>query len=130
MVRYSIKILLLTTILITACQSITCAENNKRVEILNDTGHIIESLYIAPEGNTVWGKDFAAETPFEVFQWKVIKYSPEIRYFKLKVTLDDGREFIWAGDKRIDFNGAQKLILYSGKHDALKYAVYRLLEEK
>ena len=121
----SIKTLLLATIFVAALQSVACAENSEQLEILNDTGQVIESLYIAPVGNTNWGKDFAKDSPFEVFQKKIIKYNPAIRYFKLKMILDDGREIVWEGDKKIDFARAHKIILYSGKRDALKYAIYR-----
>lgn len=121
----SIKTFLLATIFVAALQSVACAENSEQLEILNDTGQVIESLYIAPVGNTNWGKDFAKDSPFEVFQKKIIKYNPAIRYFKLKMTLDDGREIVWEGDKKIDFTRAHKIILYSGKRDALKYAIYR-----
>ena len=125
-----LKIFLLAAITVALLQSVACAENSEQVEILNDTGRVIESLFIAPVGNTNWGKDFAAETPFEVFQTKIIKYNPSIRYYKLKMTLDDGREIIWEGDKQIDFSGAKRIILYSGKHDALKYAIYRSPDKK
>ena len=46
------------------------------------------------------------------------------------MTLDDGREIVWEGDKQIDFAGAKKIILYSGKNDALKYAIYRSPDNK
>lgn len=125
MVKRFLKTFLASMILVAALQSVACAENSEQVEILNDTGRVIESLFIAPIGNISWGKDFAAEAPFEVFQRKIIKYNPAIRYYKLKLILDDGREFTWQDDKRIDFAGAKKIILYSGKRDALKYAIYR-----
>ena len=121
----SVKTLLLATVFVVALQSVACAENSEQLEILNDTGQVIESLYIAPVGNTNWGKDFAKDSPFEVFQKKIIKYNPAIRYFKLKMILDDGREIVWEGDKKIDFARAHKIILYSGKRDTLKYAIYR-----
>lgn len=126
----SVKTFLLATVIVAALQSIACAENSEQLEILNDTGQVIESLYIAPVGNTNWGKDFAKESPFEVFQKKIIKYNPAIRYFKLKMTLEDGREIIWEGDKKIDFTRAQRIILYSGKRDVLKYAIYRAPVDK
>lgn len=125
-----IKTFLLATVIVVALQSVACAENSEQLEILNDTGQVIESLYIAPVGNTNWGKDFAAVVPFEVFQKKIIKYNPAIRYFKLKMTLEDGREIIWADDKKIDFARAHKIILYRGKRDALKYAIYRVPVDK
>ena len=125
-----IKIFLLAAITVALLQSVACAENSERLEILNDTGRNINALYIAPVGNTNWGKDFAAAAPFEVFQKKILKYNPAIRYYKLKMTLDDGREIVWEGDKQIDFAGAKKIILYSGKNDALKYAIYRSPDNK
>lgn len=126
----SIKTFLLATIFVASLQSVAYAENSEQLEILNDTGQVIESLYIAPVGNTNWGKDFAKDSPFEVFQKKIIKYNPTIRYFKLKMTLEDGREIVWEGDKKIDFARAHKIILYSGKRDALKYAIYRSSVDK
>lgn len=128
--KHFFKIFLASMILVAALQSVACAKNSEQLEILNDTGQVIESLYIAPVGNTNWGKDFAKDSPFEVFQKKIIKYNPAIRYFKLKMTLDDGREIIWADDKKIDFTRAQRIILYSGKRDVLKYAIYRAPVDK
>jgi hypothetical protein len=121
----SVKTFLLATIFVAALQSIACAENSEQLEILNDTGQTIESLYIAPIGNTNWGKDFAKESPFEARQNRIIKYNPAIHYFKLKMILDNGREIIWEDDKKIDFTRAWRIVLYYGKRDVLKYAIYR-----
>lgn len=126
----SIKIFLVAMVFVVAAQVTALAANTERLEIINDTGQIIESLYITPVGNSNWGKDFAEETPFDAYQKKVIKYNPAIRYFKLKFTLWDGREIVWQDDKRLDFSRAWRLILYSGKRDEIKYTIYKLPDEK
>jgi len=125
-----IKIFLVAMVFVASAQVTALAANTERLEIINDTGQIIESLYIAPVGNSNWGKDFAEETPFDAYQKKVIKYNPAIRYFKLKFTLWDGREIVWQDDKRLDFSRAWRLILYSGKRDEIKYTIYKLPDEK
>lgn len=126
----SIKVFLLATIFIAAVQSSACAENTEELELLNDTGQFITSMFIAPVGNTNWGTDFAATAPFEARQKRILKYNPAIRYYKLKLIFDDGREIVWEGDKKIDFSRAWRMILYYGKRDVLKYAIYRSPEEK
>lgn len=125
-----LKIFLVAMVFVASAQVTALAANTERLEIINDTGQIIESLYITPAGNTNWGKDFAEETPFDAYQKKVIKYNPAIRYFKLKFTLWDGREIVWQDDKRLDFSRAWRLILYSGRRDEIKYTIYKLPDEK
>ena len=107
---------MLATVMLATLQNTACAENSEELELLNDTGQAIMSLYIAPVGNMNWGKDFAAQSPFD---------NPAVRYYKLKVILDDGREITWADNKRIDFEGAWRIVLYYGKRDVLKYVIYR-----
>lgn len=125
-----IKIFLLATVFVVAAQVTALAANTERLEIINDTGQLIESLYIAPTGNSNWGKDFAAEMPFDAYQKKILKYNPAIRYYKIKFTLWDGREVVWDGNKRLDFAGAWRLILYSGKRDEIKYTLYKMPDAK
>ena len=125
-----IKIFLLATVFVVTMQVTALAANTERLEIINDTGQLIESLYIAPTGNSHWGKDFAAETPFDAYQKKILKYNPAIRYYKIKFTLWDGREVVWDGNKRLDFAGAWRLILYSGKRDEIKYTLYKMPDAK
>lgn len=125
-----IKIFLLATVFVVAAQVTALAANTERLEIINDTGQLIESLYIAPTGNINWGKDFAAEMPFDAYQKKILKYNPAIRYFKIKFTLWDGREVVWDGNKRLDFAGAWRLIIYSGKRDEIKYTLYKMPDAK
>lgn len=125
-----IKIFLFATVFVVAAQVTVLAANTERLEIINDTGQLIESLYIAPVGNTNWGKDFAEEMPFDAYQKKILKYNPAIRYYKLKFTLWDGREVVWDGDKRLDFAGAWRLVIYSGKRDDIKYTLYKMPDSK
>lgn len=130
MLKQLLKILLASIIAVAAIQTSAFAENTERLEVINDTGQIIESLYITPNGNADWGRDFAAEYPFEAFQKKILKYNPAIRYFKVKMTLEDGREIVWADGSKIDFSRAWRMIIYSGKNDIIKYALYKLPENK
>ena len=125
-----IKIFLLATVFVASAQVTAFAANTEQLEIINDTGQLIESLYIAPAGNIDWGKDFVAEMPFDAYQKKILKFNPAIRYFKIKMTLWDGREIIWDGDNRLDFSRAWRLILYSGKRDEIKYTLYKYPDNK
>ena len=125
-----IKIFPAALVFVVMLQVTAFAANTERLEIINDTGQFIESLYIAPVGNIDWGKDFVAEAPFDAYQKKILKYNPTIRYFKVKFTLWDGREIIWDGDNRLDFSGAWRLILYSGKRDDIKYTLYKMPDAK
>ena len=125
-----IKIFLLATVFVAAAQVTTFAANTERLEIINDTGQLIESLYIAPAGNMSWGKDLVKEFPFDAYQKKILKYNPAVRYFKIKMTLWGGQEVIWEGDDKLDFSQAWRLILYSGKNDSIKYTLYKLPKEK
>ena len=125
-----IKIFLFALVFVVIVQVTAFAANTERLEIINDTGQFIESLYIAPAGNTSWGKDFAAETPFDAYEKKILKYNPAVRYYKIKFTLWGGQEVIWEGDKRLDFAGAWRLILYSGKRDEIKYTLYKHPDKK
>lgn len=130
MVKKFLKILLASMVLVVTAQSSTFAANTERLEVINDTGQIIESLYITPAGNTVWGKDFAEEYPFDTYQKKIIKYNPAVRFFKIKMTLEDGREIVWEKNGKLDFSRAWRIIFYSGKNDVIKYTIYKLPEEK
>ena len=125
-----LKIFLVAMVFVVAAQFTALAANTERLEIINDTGQLIESLYIAPTGNSHWGKDFSAEMPFDAYQKKILKYNPAIRYFKIKFTLWDGREVVWDGNNRLDFAGAWRLILYSGKRDEIKYTLYKMPDAK
>ena len=125
-----IKIFLAALVFVVSAQVTAFAANTERLEIINDTGQFIESLYITPAGNIDWGKDYAAEMPFDAYQKKIIKFNPAIRYFKIKFTLWDGREIIWEGDNQLDFSGAWRLILYSGKRDEIKYTIYKYPDNK
>ena len=125
-----IKIFLPAMVFVALMQVTVFAANTERLELINDTGQFIESLYIAPVGNADWGKDFVGEIPFDTYKKKIIMYNPGARYFKIKVTLWGGREVVWDGDERLDFSRAWRLILYSGRNDAIKYKIYKLPEEK
>ena len=125
-----IKIFLAALVFVAAAQVTAFAANTERLEIINDTGQFIESLYIAPAGNIDWGKDFAEDAPIDAYQKKILKFNPAIRYFKIKMTLWDGREIIWDGDNRLDFSRAWRLILYSGKRDEIKYTIYKYPDTK
>lgn len=125
-----IKIFLPAMVFVALMQVTVLAANTERLELINDTGQFIESLYIAPVGNADWGKDFVGEIPFDTYKKKIIMYNPGVRYFKIKVTLWGGREVVWDGDERLDFSRAWRLILYSGRNDVLKYKLYKLPEEK
>ena len=125
-----IKIFLAALVFVAASQVTAFAANTERLEIINDTGQFIESLYIAPAGNIDWGKDFAEDAPIDAYQKKILKFNPAIRYFKIKMTLWDGREIVWDGDNRLDFSRAWRLILYSGKRDEIKYTIYKYPDKK
>ena len=125
-----IKIFLPAMVFVALMQVTVLAANTERLELINDTGQFIESLYIAPVGNQSWGKNLVGDFPFDTYQKKIIKFNPTVRYFKIKVTLWGGREVVWDDNERLDFSRAWRLILYSGRNDAIKYKIYKLPEEK
>jgi len=92
MARHLLKIFLLATFIIAAAQSTTFALPEP-LEIVNETGQPIVSLYAVPIQKNGWGNDLVGSSVMNQGDRRSITYDSSFARYKIKVEFADGTSF-------------------------------------
>ena len=88
-----VKVFILTAFLIVTAQSSASAEMIEPLEIVNETGKPIVSLYFVPMQKKGWGNDFISNGVMNQGDRISTHYDADFRIYKIKVEFADGTEF-------------------------------------
>ena len=82
-----------------ACAVISaCAfAGDQDFELVNNTGVVIDKLFVSPTGAGKWGEDVLGKDQLEDDQSVEIKFHPseEAEYWDLKIVDTEGNEVVW-----------------------------------
>ncbi|MBQ7454318.1 MAG: hypothetical protein IJS69_04640 [Selenomonadaceae bacterium] len=90
MTKHLLKIFLLATFIVAAVQSTTLALSEP-LEIVNETGQPIMSLYVVPMQKKDWGNDLVGSGVMNQGDKRSITYDSEFALYKIKVEFTDGK---------------------------------------
>lgn len=90
MTKHLLKIFLLATFIVAAVQSTTLALPEP-LEIVNETGQPIMSLYVVPMQKKDWGNDLVGSGVMNQGDRRSIHYDSEFALYKIKVEFADGK---------------------------------------
>lgn len=113
-----VKVFVMAAVILTAAQVSAASENTESCEIVNGTGRTIVALECVALKNEWNNKDLLGGRVLDNGQSTRIKYSPRVRYFRLRIFFDNGKSITW---KKIDFLDAWRLTLYQGSDGKFKY---------
>jgi hypothetical protein len=88
-----VKVFILATFLIVTAQSSASAEIAEPLEIVNETGKPIISLYFVPMQKKGWGNDLVGSGVMNQGDKLSIHYDLSFHIYKIKVEFADGTEF-------------------------------------
>ena len=88
-----VKVFVLTAFLIVTAQSPVSAEITEPLEIVNETGKPIMSLYFVPIQKKGWGNDLVGSGVMNQGDKLSIHYDLSFHIYKIKVEFADGTEF-------------------------------------
>lgn len=95
MMKPFLKIFLLAAFVITSAQSPTLAAGiTEPLEIVNETGQTIISLYAVPIQKKDWGNDLVGSGVMNQGDRRSIHYNTEYAHYKIKVEFADGKSFV------------------------------------
>ena len=89
-----VKVFVLATFLVVAAQSPAFADITEPLELVNETGQPILSLYFVPMQKKDWGNDLVGSGVMNQGDRRSIYYDMSFRVYKLKVEFADGTTFI------------------------------------
>ena len=104
-----VRTFVLTAFLVAATQTSAFAANTEKIEVRNQTDNTIVAVECVAFKNKWNGKDLLGDKILYDGGTMNIRYSPNVRYFNLRITLESGQHVTW---NKIDFNGVDRLILY------------------
>ena len=84
---------MLATFLIVTAQSPAFAGITEPLEIVNETGRTILSLYVVPMQKKDWGNDLVGSGVMNQGDRRSINYDTEFTLYKVKVEFSDGTGF-------------------------------------
>ena len=87
------RIFVLAAFLVAAIQTPTFAEITEPLEIVNETGETIMSLYAVPIQKNGWGNDLVGSGVMNQSDKRSINYDAAYRIYKIKVEFADGSSF-------------------------------------
>ena len=90
MVKQLLKIFVLAAFLVAAIQTPTFAGITEPLEIVNETGKPILSLYVVPIQKKGWGNDLVGSGVMNQGDRRSINYDTEYARYKIKVEFDNG----------------------------------------
>ena len=103
MMRYFLRTLLLTAFIVAAAQSSAFAGVTEPLEIVNETGKTIISLYAVPMRKNGWGNDLVGSGVMNQGDKRSIQYDTSYARYKIKVEFaDNTRTFVWYDIDLID----------------------------
>lgn len=92
MTRQLLKIFLLAAFIVAATQSSAFALPEP-LEIVNETGQPIMSLYVVPVQKSGWGNDLVGSGVMNQGDRRAITYDSDFALYKIKVEFADGTSF-------------------------------------
>ncbi|MBR1806637.1 MAG: hypothetical protein IJ774_09685 [Selenomonadaceae bacterium] len=104
-----VRVFVLTALIVATTQTSAFAANTENIEVRNQTDNTIVAVECVAFNNKWNGKDLLGDNILYDGGTMNIRYSPNVRYFNLRITLENGSHVTW---KKIDFNGVDRLILY------------------
>lgn len=91
MIRHLLKVFLLAAFLVAAIQTSTFAGITEPLEIVNETGEPILSLYAVPIQKKGWGNDLVGSGVMNQGDRRSIHYDTEYMHYKFKIEFADGK---------------------------------------
>ena len=91
MVKQLLKIFLLAAFLVATIQAPTFAGITEPLEIVNETGKTILSLYAVPIQKKDWGNDLVGSGVLNQGDRRSIHYDTEYMHYKFKIEFADGK---------------------------------------
>lgn len=88
-----VKVFMLATFLIVTAQSTALAGITEPLEIVNETGRTILSLYVVPIQKKDWGNDIVGSGVMNQGDRRTINYDTGFTLYKVKVEFADGTGF-------------------------------------
>ena len=88
-----VKVFALATMLFMTAQSQARAGIAEPLEIVNETGQTILSLYVVPVQKKDWGNDLVGSGVMNQGDRRTIHYDTEFTLYKIKVEFADGTAF-------------------------------------
>ena len=88
-----VRVFVLAAFLVAAVQTPTLAEITEPLEIVNETGKTIMSLYFVPIQKKNWGNDLVGSGVTNQSDKRSIHYDAAYRIYKIKVEFADGTSF-------------------------------------
>lgn len=88
-----VKVFMLATFLVVTAQSPAFAGITEPLEIVNETGQPIMSLYVVPMQKKSWGNDLVGSGVMNQGDRRTINYDTEFTLYKIKVEFADGTGF-------------------------------------
>lgn len=87
------RTLLMAAVIVAASQSLTFAQMTEPLEIVNETGKPIMSLYVVPVQKNGWGNDLVGSGVMNQGDKRSIHYDAAFARYKVKVEFADGTSF-------------------------------------
>ncbi len=122
MVKYLLKIFVLTAFIFVTAQNPAFATNTEPLDIVNETGKTILSLYAVPVQKKDWGNDLVGHGVMSQGDRRIIYYDIDYHYYKIKAEFADGEIITFKDVDLIDMwrlsiwlNGTKYEILKNGR---------------
>lgn len=109
----TLKFFLLTAFFVAAMQSSAFAGITEPLEIVNETGKTIISLYVVPVQKNGWGNDLVGSGVMNQGDKRSINYDTEYASYKIKVEFDNGSTLTW---QDVNLINVWRLSLEYGKY--------------
>ena len=114
MMKQFLKIFLLSAFVIASVQSSAFAAGiTEPLEIVNETGKTIISLYVVPMQKNGWGNDLVGSGVMNQGDRRSINYDTEYAHYKIKVEFDNGSTLTW---KDVNLINVWRLSIEYGKY--------------
>lgn len=97
------------------CENSVSAARWRSIEVYNNTGYTIYSLYVTAREQRNWGKDLLGNSKLYNGGHTSFSYDADYQYYEIKVVLNDGTEKTWTDDAALNFYNSTMLIFTSGR---------------
>ena len=94
MLKRFLRTMILAAFIVAAAQSATFAGITEPLEIVNETGETIMSLYFVPMQKNGWGNDLVGNGVMNQGDRRSINYDTQFARYKVKVEFADGSSFV------------------------------------
>lgn len=109
MLKQFMRVFLMAAFIVAASQNSTFAGITEPLEIVNETGKPIMSLYFVPVQKKDWGNDLVGSGVMNQGERRSINYDTSYIRYKLKVEFADGTTIIRKGVDFVDLLDAWRI---------------------